>query len=283
MPLKPAITIQDQIALLKHRGMIVDEKTTDAFLADNQYFRLNIYFHKFMNSRDHFTPGTRFSQIANIYENDRWLRQQILKLLEPIEIKTRTQIAYHLGIKYGSDAFYNLGIYKDQTIGQGILQNFSNELNRNKLDPVVKHHTNNYGGMFPVWVVVEFLSFNALSKFYSQLLEVDKKTIAKTGFAANEYFLGQWLHVLSVIRNICAHYGYLYKRVYPLRPKIEKSTGWDPNKNDELFSMFLVLHRLSTQSSFQEILLSLQEAESARPDFRLKDYGFPSNWLKYLK
>lgn len=53
-----------------------------------------------------------FSQIVNIYENDKWFCSELLLLLEPIEIKIRTQIAYFLGLTYGPDVFYNEKIYK---------------------------------------------------------------------------------------------------------------------------------------------------------------------------
>jgi abortive infection bacteriophage resistance protein len=89
MPLKPALSIQDQIVLLRKRGMIIDSEPTAAtFLASNHYYRLNIYFHKLMDSPDHFREGTQFSHVMANYSNDSWLRNKILPVLEPIEIKT---------------------------------------------------------------------------------------------------------------------------------------------------------------------------------------------------
>ena len=85
-----------------------------------------------------------------------------------------------------------------------------------------------YAGLFPIWVVIEFFSFNTLSKFYKNLLEKDKKSIAKEMYSVNDYLSGQWMHVLSIQRNICAHYGYLFRREYPIRPIIAKSFRGDP-------------------------------------------------------
>lgn len=151
MSLKPALSIEDQLALLKHRGMIIDnESTAVAFFSSNHYYRLNIYFHKLMDTPDHFRDGTRFSQVMAIYANDSWLRNKILTLLEPIEIKTRTQLSHYLGMTYGPDAYYQKGIYKDETIPQTVLDNFRKESFRNKSDPVIKHHKEKYGGIFPI-------------------------------------------------------------------------------------------------------------------------------------
>jgi len=283
MPRKPAISIQDQIVLLRKRGMIFDSEPTAAtFLSSNHYYHLNIYFHKLMDSPDHFRVGTQFSQVMAVYGNDSWLRNKILTLLEPIEIMNRTQISHYLGMTYGPDAFYQKGIYKDETIWEVILDIFSKEVSRNRLDPVVKHHTTNYGGIFPIWVVIEFLSFNTLSKFYSNLQERDKKIIARTTYGLNDYLLGQWLHVLSVLRNTCAHYGYLYRREYPLRPIIAKSFSWDPAKDNRLFAMFLVMSRLSDETLWQEFIQIIDEKEKTTQYFHLKDYGFPDNWRSYL-
>jgi abortive infection bacteriophage resistance protein len=93
MALKPALSIADQIELLRQRGMIVaDEKKAGIFLRSNHYYRLNIYFHKFVDSPDHYKNGVRFSHIMAVYEYDRWLRNRILSVLEPIEINIRTRV-----------------------------------------------------------------------------------------------------------------------------------------------------------------------------------------------
>jgi abortive infection bacteriophage resistance protein len=283
MPLKPALSIHEQIALLHKRGMIIDsEPNAAAFLASNHYYRLNIYFHKLMDSPDHFREGTQFSQVMAIYGNDSWFRNKILTVLEPIEIKTRTQVSHYLGITYGPDVFYQKSVYKDEPIWHAILDNFSNEIARNQSDPVIKHHRTHYAGLFPIWVVIEFLSFNTLSKFYSNLQEKDKKIIARNIYGVNDYLFGQWLHVLSVLRNTCAHYGYLYRREYPLRPIMAKSFGWDATKNNRLFALLLVMRRLSDRRLWQEFIQTISDYENAKPFFHLTDYGFPEDWRSYL-
>lgn len=283
MPLKPALSVNDQIALLQQRGMIfADTSVVNFFLLSNNYYRLNIYFHKFMDCPDHFRSGTQFEHIIEIYKNDQWLRNKILTVLEPIEIKIKTQIAYYLGLTYGPNCFYRADIYKQEDICGILLENFEKEINRNKEDPVVYHHNVNYEGNFPIWVIVEFLSFNTISKFFSKLQEKDKKCIATAAYNLNEYFLGQWLHVLSVLRNICAHYGYLYLRTYSVRPKLSQSFRWDQNKNTRLFAMFLVIRRLSESAKWQTFIQEVGNKEQVTPSFLLRDYGFPRDWQRFL-
>lgn len=133
MELKPALTIDEQIKVLRARGLIIDNiNESRSFLQVNQYYRLNIYFHKFMDLDNHFKKQINFRQIMCCYLNDRWLRNKILLLLEEIEIKSKTQIAYYLGIKYGSNAFYINELYKVASFQDQIIKSFNLEKLRNK-------------------------------------------------------------------------------------------------------------------------------------------------------
>ena len=262
--------------------IIKDEEQAVSFLQKNHYYRLNIYFHKLMVTPNCFESKVHFSQIIAVYENDKWLRNNIFSVLETIEINTRTQIAFYLAMKYGSDAFYKEKIFKNKEKYSQIFRNFSTQISRNKKDPVIYHHQKKYEGIFPIWVVIEYFSFNTLSKLYSNLLEVDKKVIAKSFNNANDYLLGQWLHVLSIQRNICAHYGYLFQRDYPIRPIIAKSFCWDKKRNDKLFAQFLVMRRLSDKKTWEDFIQIISANENKRHFLSYKDYGFPNNWKSYL-
>src|SRR3990172_7157505 len=126
--LKPALTVDQQICLLQSKGLtITNIDEASKFLTENNYYRLNAYFHKLMDERDHFIPNTNFSNIITIYNHDSYLRHKIFVMLEPIEVKLKTQIAYFLGCKYGSDAFYKKEIYKDPWISDEITQTFWKE------------------------------------------------------------------------------------------------------------------------------------------------------------
>jgi abortive infection bacteriophage resistance protein len=283
MSLKKPLSISDQLDLLHARGMIIDDFTkAHTFLECNHYYRLNIYFHKFMDSPDHFKDGIQFSQIISVYENDRWLRNKILSILERIEIETRTRISYYLALTYGSSALYDNSNFKDNGKYNEFLQKFNQEIAHNRQDPVVIHHQQKYGGQFPVWVAIEYLSFNTLSKLYKNLLERDKKVIANGFYKTNDYLLGQWLHVLSILRNICAHYGYLFHRKFSIRPIIPKIFKWKPSQNSKLFAQFLVISSLSDRIIWESFMQELIAAEKNREGFDLTDYGFPRDWHSYL-
>ena len=283
MVLKPATTIPDQIVLLQQRGMTINDiPQASEFLQLNHYYRLNIYFHKLMDARNHFSKNTTFSRLITIYENDRWLRNRILPFLEWIEIKARSIIANHLGLNHGSDVFYKVGVYKNASQYQQLQTKISSQMSRNSKDAVVRHHQKYYQNQFPIWVIVEFLSFNMLSRFFSNLQTSDKKSIAKKFNNSNDRLFENWLHVLSVQRNICAHYGYLFRREYPIRPIIAKSFKWDPTQDNQLFALFLVMRRLSDRNLWLTFIQNISDAEKIRPFFDLRNYGFPTDWRSYL-
>lgn len=156
---------------------------------------------------------------------------------------------------------------------------FQKEINRNSRDPRVIHHYSKYGGVFPIWVIVEFLSFNSISKMYNGLLPNIKKTIARNYYSINEEYLSSWLHSVSVLRNICAHYGYLFHRKYTNRPKLGNYFNpWKKTDNQTLMAQMLVLRKLCKASDFEKTILQLENVFSNNQVITTIDYGLPNDW-----
>jgi abortive infection bacteriophage resistance protein len=102
MALKQPTTLDEQLALLKQRGCVVeDDSYALRMLADINYYRLSAYFLPFRDG-DKYIPGTSFSTIIDIYEFDRRLRTLLLALMEGLETKLRTRIAYLHAHRYGA-------------------------------------------------------------------------------------------------------------------------------------------------------------------------------------
>lgn len=78
---KPATTHAEQVALLRQRGMVIDDPAeAECYLRQLNYYRLGAYWLPF--EADHaghrFRPGTRFSEVLNLYVFDRELRLLVL-------------------------------------------------------------------------------------------------------------------------------------------------------------------------------------------------------------
>ena len=71
-----------------------------------------------------------------------------------------------------------------------------------------------YDGHFPLWVAVELFSFGMLSRFYSDMKTEDKKQLARRLYGTVPKNVSSWLRCCTDLRNICAHYGRLYYRIF---------------------------------------------------------------------
>jgi abortive infection bacteriophage resistance protein len=69
-----------------------------------------------------------------------------------------------------------------------------------------------------IWVITELFTFGMLSYFYNDLLMADQKYLAKKLFQAIPKSLASWLRCCTDLRNICAHYGRLYFRIFTAIP-----------------------------------------------------------------
>jgi abortive infection bacteriophage resistance protein len=285
--LKLPLSFEDQAKKLLARGIVdCSQYDLENFLQKNNYYRLNAYFHDEIDPKtDKFSKPFSFITLQNRYLIDAWLRRIIMLSIEPIEIKLRTMLAYWSAITTGADTFYHKANYLNEQKWSEVYNSFE-KVNRGvsvKTDPVVSHHNQKYGGKFPFWVVVEYLSLGNLSK----LLRNSQHNVQnKVAFSFNELakpLVISWIHSSSVLRNIAAHYGYLYNRcfsVLPQRAYWESYTEFSNNR--KLFPYLLVVKYLSEPDDWDKIRNILIKRIREAEDFNFLAYGFPPEWEKYL-
>ena len=86
---KPAKTAEEQVDLLRTRGMaIADPAAAAHYLLHLNYYRLTGYWLLFEESHEphRFRAGTRFEHVLNLYSFDRELRLLLLDAIERIEV-----------------------------------------------------------------------------------------------------------------------------------------------------------------------------------------------------
>ncbi|MGM5032683.1 Abi family protein [Tardiphaga sp. 803_E3_N1_3] len=98
---KPYLTVKDQLALIKSRGMIIsDEALAESYLNKIGYYRLSGYWYPYREAKqvagitkvlDDFKSGTKFSEIVDLYVFDKKLRLVFLDVIERIEIALRVR------------------------------------------------------------------------------------------------------------------------------------------------------------------------------------------------
>lgn len=135
---------------------------------------------------------------------------------------------------------------------------------------------------FPLWMVSEIISFGQLSKLYAGLNGDDKEAIAKQ-YDLSHRVLGQWLHAIIYLRNICAHHSRLWNRELEIRPICPRELPENKFWSKRVFVMLLVLKHL-TQPSFNwaRVVLRLQWLLLNNQFVESKIMGFPREWLWLL-
>lgn len=145
------------------------------------------------------------------------------------------------------------------------------------------HHQQHYEGRFPIWVIMELFTFGMLSRFYSDLTTADQKQLAKEIYDTVPKNVTSWLRCCTDLRNICAHYGRLYYRIFPATPA---NVPAGPTQIHQLWGAVLAVRELypSAKKWNTEILPQLSALfDEYQNDISLRHIGFPQNWEDRLK
>lgn len=282
--LKPVLSFSDQVSLLQSRGLTInDVPFAEEYLSCHNYYRLNVYFKHYLDNANLFSPDISFETIIHHEENDSWFRRKLFYLFEIIELKLRSITAYTMARYSCAEAFSDNSIFRDPNEKNALI---------NLILPSVKssanvywHHINTYGGHFPAWVIIEYFSFGQLSRNYKNLNTPIQNAIA-TEFGQQKTILQNWLHSLTVWRNICAHHGYMLKRNNPVSPKIHSSYGnyinIILNLKNTIFAATSCIRLLLNPKEWNSFRDELSMQESEENTFKLSDYDFPSDWPDIL-
>jgi abortive infection bacteriophage resistance protein len=252
---KPALTFEEQLIKLESRGLII----TDHNLAKHQlstisYYRLSAYCYPYRvrsakgTIENKFVPNTLFSEVISLYEFDRHLRLLLMDAIERIEIHLRTTVTYHLGHKYGPLGYVKSQNFHPRFKHEVWLSKLQEEVSRSS-DEFVNHFKRTYTGFpeLPIWMITELMSLGSLSFCYKGMSHEDKRAIANP---LNIHYktLGDWLHTITYVRNVCSHHGRLWNRELAIRPETRSpDKNWHPPvtpRNDRIFYILLILRFL---------------------------------------
>jgi len=120
-PFKTALTIRDQLSLLKARGLSVpveDEKRMAHLLMDRGFSRLAEYWRHFeIDQATHrFIPGTTVDSIVDVYDFDATLRRFTADGLGIFEIALRSRLGYQVSVTISPYQYLDPNSYSFQTV-----------------------------------------------------------------------------------------------------------------------------------------------------------------------
>jgi len=222
---KPARSCQEQLDLLKSRGLVVpDEAFALHCLEHHNYYRLSAYRFSFTvaGNADQFQAGTTFTQLWDLYHFDRTLRQLIIKTCKRVEISSRSRWAYEIGHHLGPLDYLENGHFSDPLIHAVTLTKLSGEMNRSKED-FIKHHRNKLAMPWPpAWVIAEIASFGNTSNLIGQLRDPSLRQAIADSYQLDEKIFCSLLHHLCVLRNTAAHHSRLWNRKFVITFQLPK-------------------------------------------------------------
>lgn len=283
--LKEFKTLDEQLDLLKNRGLIISNKEkAKKILRNTNYYRLSAYYKPFyIKDTEQFKEKTTFDDIYNLYNFDRELRNLVFSLTAQVEIKLKTWIAYYISKNYGNQGHLEKDLFKNEIDYYMLMGQLGGELKKSK-EVFIEHYNKIYSGNIPTWVIIEILSFGAVSKLYKNLLITHKKGIIKNNTVYNFEFIESWLQTITILRNMCAHHSRLYNRSL-MKPKIPRQLKdqYIKGKENKLFVQLLILRELIDDedewTGFVKKLEILFDKYKFNREFEM---GFPHNWEKVL-
>lgn len=284
---KPATTYAEQVSLLQERGMLIDDPVeAEFYLRHLNYYRLGAYWLPFEadHARHRFRPGTRFSEVLNLYLFDRELRLLVLDAIERLEVSVRTQWAYYLAHHHGPHAHLDLGLARNADHWRDNVAKLEQEVARAKDETFIHHLTSTYlERLPPVWAVCEVMSLGLLSRWYGNLKPKSTRRAIADVYGVDEEVLKSWLHHLTTVRNYCAHHSRLWNREFPMLPRlperkpVDLRSQFQPGSRRLYNSLVILLYGMDAIAPGHHWRARLKDL-IARHAVPVAAMGFPTNW-----
>jgi abortive infection bacteriophage resistance protein len=310
---KPYLTVPDQLALMKRRGMgVSDDALAQSYLQKIGYYRLSGYSYPYRQSStgadgkvtvaDRFKPGATLAEIVELYVFDKRLRMLVWDAIERIEIALRVHIALILGA-------YSPTAHRDVRF---LHPNFTRRIDPNtgltyhaewvrrhddafakSKEEFAKHFKRRYPGEYPpIWIGAEVWDFGAMSFLFSGMRKVDQTAVSSIFSVPSFQIMETWLRSLNVTRNICAHHSRLWNRASAVQPRWPTKAqcpelGHIEGKTHSLTRLYGTLcicaHFLkivSPSSGWRDRVKTLIKEFPQSKIVSLQSAGFPKGWEK---
>ena len=308
MKLKEFKTIDEQIDILKERGLVINDidKAKELLLREN-YFFINGYRHIFIkNKREgNFIPGVTFEELYAVFQFDRSFRNLLFKNLLIVENNLKSIISYELSKKYGikekdylKPSNFTQDIKKIRQVND-VLNKVKRQIKLNgRQHTATLHYLSNYGYV-PLWILVKLLSFGMINELYSILKIEDKLSIAQY-YNLDVETLETYIALLSNYRNLCAHEDIVYEHKTQRHiPDNRYHFSLNiPTMNDEyiygkndIFAVVIMLKTMLNENDFVDFVNEISydlsmldgKVDSIAQEKILDKMGFPKNWEEIAK
>lgn len=293
---KPPLSINEQISLLKKRGLIInDERNAEYSLKSIGYYRLSgysrFYYLDHRSKEPLFKTGSTFEQIVNLYIFDRELRLLIMDAIERIEVSFKAIISNWMSEKYGPHWYLKRNLFLSTFYHEDLIKTienetcFKNQNNINRKSPIFENYYNKYSFPLypPSWMLAEGLSLGTWSRIFEYLDSRADKSAISDAFQMPYKVLQSWIQSLSYLRNICAHHLIVWNRQFHITPCIPHSLSIEYRahfmKRHSLYSQLAMVHVFINSISIEnDWVYKLQKLFEKHKTISLNSMGFSNNW-----
>lgn len=286
-------TLDQQVDLLSSRKLIIeDRQAAKRFLLRNNYYRVSGYS---LTLRDHdeFYPNTKIEDIEDIYRFDVKLRNALLEAIETLETTLKSIYAYKFSEKYGPIGYLNPKNFRNQIEYERIRAKVNRQVETRLMgEAYLKHFLQDLNENIPFWAYVDLLSIADISQMYNMSDEDIKDAVAGLWgiLPANRAeILSKHMHCITILRNICAHGGRLFNRLFVTKPSLNSKEKALLRRNEDnqidnahLFGYVLIIKRLLPAADFQTLKNRIIAISQDIPFVALRYYGFPDNWEEVI-
>lgn len=283
--MKIAKSIEEQLEILKSRRIIItDEEKAKQILQDINYYTLTGYMFQFKRN-ENYQEDISFDLIYNLYLFDNELKTLLLAQVLKIEEKIKTRIAYYIAMQHTDNSLIYLEetYFRDKDEFKAFKNNFDTLVRNNATIPFVKHHIDNYGGKFPIWVAIELLTLGNIKYLYKNIPSKERKIIS-TSFNISPKVLDSWIDMLRILRNRLAHNIRLYNSTFKAIPRFEKHHKVYTASNRIYIFLLLLKHLSHSKDDWENTIYKLEELLDEYSKYVKNEcLGLPDNWIAELK
>lgn len=299
---KPALTVDVQVDRLHARGLAIgDRAAAIKQVRAIGYYRFSAYCLPFERKLTFgsprtklFVPGIRFDDVMELYLFDRKLRLLVIEAIERIEVAVRSSWTNHMTLAHGAHAHLNPDLFNAPFKHAKMVARLAVAVEDSQEEFIVhyrKNHASPY--MPPLWAVAELMSFGDLSRWYAATKDhrVRAAVASDIGMPTKEV-LESILQVFTLIRNICAHHGRLWNRLFVKRlPVIKRlrnetileSVGSSQQVEKSMYnSLVVMIHIVGAQVGDDSLITRLRAHINTATASQLARMGFPRDWRDRL-
>lgn len=282
-------TIDEQLEILKQRGLMVDdEDEAKDFLLHNNYYRISGYSLTLRN-HDTFYSGTTFQNIIDIYKFDMELRNLLLLFIEKIEVSFKSIYTYEFSKIYGGLGYVQSTFFENWESYLSIMSKVEKQVKKRKShEAFLKHFIDENHEPIPFWALIDLFTISDISQLYdisNQTLKINIAQNYNMTFRNAANTLSKFMHGITIVRNLCAHNSRLYNRPFITKPSLSRNELAFLNKdengtvdNSRLFGYILNIKRLLSPSDFDDFKNKLLVIHNKYSFVNMKYYGFCDDW-----